>query len=120
MRRLAAIVLIVSGMFVFNAAPSCCESEAAGRAAKSISGEVSSVDWVGGIFLIKWFDTESDVYQEMSFKAPDGFKIKQGTNTTDLAGLEIGDPLVVNYYENPNGSTELISINDTSAYGEEF
>ncbi len=120
MRRLAAIVLIVSGMSVFGAAPSYCESEAAGRAAKSIHGEVSSVDWVGGTFTIKWLDIEFDVYQEMSFNVPDGFKIKKGPDTIDLSDLEIGDPLMVNYYENSDGSTELISVNDSAAFGEEF
>jgi hypothetical protein len=120
MRRLAAIILIIAGAAVFNAAPSYCEAEAPGRMAKSAHGLVSSVDWVGGSFTIKWLDIEFDVYQEMSFKVPDGFKMKKGPNTMDLSELEIGDPLMVNYYENSDGSTELISVNDSASFGEEF
>lgn len=120
MRRLAAIILIISSAMVFKAAPSYCESGASGRAAKSIHGEVSSVDWVGGTFAIKWLDVEFNDYLEMSFKVSDGFKIKKGSDTIYLFDLEIGDPLMVNYYENSDGSTELISVNDSAAFGEEF
>jgi hypothetical protein len=122
MRRLAAIVLIVSGLSVFGAASSYCEAEAEaeGRTEKSVRGQVSSMDWVGGIFAVKWLDVEVNVYQEMTFTVPAGFKIKQGSNTIDLSMLEIGDPLIIKYYENSDGSTELISVNDSSAFGEEF
>jgi len=120
MRRPAAIILIIAGAAVFSAAPYCCGAGSPERAAKSIHGEVSSVDWVSGTLVVKWLDVEFDVFQEISFTVPDGFKIKKGPNTIDLSELEIGDPLIVNYYENPDGSTELININDSAAFGEEY
>lgn len=120
MRRLAAIILIIVSVVAFGSAPSYSDAGTSERPVKTIHGDVSSVDWVSGTFGIKWLDIEYDVYQEMSFTVPDGFKIRKGPNTMDLSELEIGDPLIVNYYANPDGSAELIDINDSASFGEEF
>ncbi len=112
MLRRATVVFIITVMIALIAAPSCCEAEASDRQIKTLRGDVSSVDWVGGILVVKWLEEEFDAYQETTFMVPDDFKITQGTYTIGLADLEIGDSLIVTYYESADGSTELISIND--------
>lgn len=113
MLRLATIILIIMGVVMFSASPSYCVE----RQMKIVHGEVSSVDWVGGILVVKWLEEEFDAYQEITFMVPDRFKISKGAGTIGLSELEIGDTLIVNYYENPDGSTELISITDTAPLG---
>lgn len=117
MHRLMTIVLIIIGVVAFSAAPSYCETEASGRQLKTLHGEVSSVDWVGGMLVVKWLEEEFDAYQEITFMVPDEFKISKGAGTIGLADLEIGDNLVVTYYENADGSTELVSINNMAPLG---
>jgi len=108
MLRRATIIFVIAGMIMLIAATSCCED----RQIKTLRGEVSSVDWVGGILVVKWLEEEFDAYQETTFMVPDNFKITQRTETIGLADLEIGDSLIVTYYESADGSTELVSIDD--------
>jgi hypothetical protein len=113
MRRLGLVIFIIMSVAAFSAAPSYSIE----RQMKVIHGEVSSVDWVGGILVVKWLEEEFDAYQEITFMVPDMFKINKGAGTIGLSELEIGDALIVHYYENPDGSTELISITDTAPLG---
>ncbi len=117
MKKLAVVIFIIMSVAAFCAAPSYCEAAALERQMKVIHGEVSSVDCVGGILVVKWLEEEFDTYQEIKFMIPDRFKISKGAGTIGLSELEIGDSLIVNYYENPDGSTELISITDTAPLG---
>lgn len=114
MLRSATIILIVMSVVAFVVAPCYCEEEAAGRQPRTVNCQVAAVDWVGGILVVSWLQIDINTLQELTFSVPAGFGIKKGTGTIDLADLEIGDALIVTYYENADGSKELVSITDTS------
>ena len=78
---------------------------------KTFRGTVQEIDWAGSLLTVSGMD-------EMTFYVPPGTRIIWGTETVGLSDLEQEDPVVIKYYENPNGAPRASSIMLDRIYSE--
>ena len=83
-------------MFIM-AIPSFCEEE---QEIKMIDGNVVSADWENSSLRVKWFHSPGEAeFEEETLLVPEGLKITKGEDTIGLMDLEVGDHVIVEYYE---------------------
>ena len=86
-------------------------SQEGSRQIKTQEGEVTSLDWVGDTFGLKWYpDPQSSVYNEAVFTISSDTKVIRGSETATSLDVEEGDHAVVNYYIDDNGVQVAKSI----------
>lgn len=105
-----AIIFLVFVAIVCIAAPCYCQD----REVKTADGEVYSMDWAASEIVIRWLEQSDNSYRELILNVPDDAVIRKGSDIIQSSELQISDPVTVKYYENPDGTGTLISLQDTS------
>lgn len=101
---------MVTVIGIYMAAPSYCQD----REVKTTDGEIYSMDWAASEIVVRWLDLSDNSYRELILNIPDDAVIRKGADTIESSELQIADPVTVKYYENPDGTCTLISLEDTS------
>ncbi len=105
-----AIIFLALAAIVGIAAPCYCQD----REIKTTDGKIYSMDWAASKIVVRWLELSDNSYRELILNVPDDAVIKKGTDTIESSELEIADDVTVEYYENPDGTSTLISLEDTS------
>ena len=79
------------------AVPSYCEEK---PEIMTIDASVVSADWVNSSLRVKWFHSPGEVeYEEETLLVPQDAKIIKGEDAIGLMDIEVGDHVIVEYYE---------------------
>ena len=109
------IMLLAAILGIGSAAPCYCQQDLEQpREVKVVDGAVYDLDWVGSKMAVRWLDSHDNSYRELVIDVPDNAVIRKGAKKIDFSELEISDAVTVKYYENPDGTGTLISLQDTT------
>lgn len=96
MNKIVMIIFIISTALVMTA-PSYCEDA---PKIMTIDGNVVSADWVNSSLTVKWFHELGEVeFEEETLLVPQDAKITKGEDSIGLMDIEVGDHVIVEYYE---------------------
>lgn len=109
------VTLLIAVLGIGAAAPCYCQ-QAQGelREVKVVDGIISDLDWAGSKMVVKWLNGYDNSYRELVLAVPDNAVIRKGAEGIDFSELQIDDAVTVRYYENPDGTGTLISLEDTT------
>jgi len=88
------VIFIIVGM-VFSGTCGFCLETTNDNFVRSVTGEVSKVDWVGDKIIVRTF--YGNDYDEITFVAGDGTIITKSDNNISLANINTGDKVTVKY-----------------------
>ncbi len=82
----------------------------------TVEGEITSVDWVGGVIVVRWLQEEPTIgYDEIALQVPGDLKIMKGTDTISLEDLNQFDRVAVQYRKSGSiGLPTVISMTVTN------
>ena len=104
------VIFLVFVAIVCIAAPCYCQD----LEIKSVDGQIYELDWAGSKIVVRWLELSDNSYRELILNVPDDAVIRKGADTIESSELEISDGVTVKYYENPDGTGTLISLEDTT------
>ncbi|MDO8525576.1 MAG: hypothetical protein Q7S07_03710 [Candidatus Omnitrophota bacterium] len=82
------------------AAPGLCQDETQTITVYTIEGEITSLDTVSGIIVVKWTQSYPSItYDEITLKVPDDLIITKGADTIGVEDLNQFDRVAVKYYK---------------------
>lgn len=76
----------------------------------TLKANVVSVDWVGSLICVRWFDQTNNVFDQMVFTVTRDTRIIKGTDDIFLTDLHQQDWVSIKYYDNDLGGLEPVSI----------
>lgn len=97
-----AMVLVVSTQ------PCYSQQETQEIEKQNVMGTVVSTDSVASELVISTYQGN------ISFSVPNDAHITRGEDAIDLDDVEMGDMVTIDYYKNPSGKFEVISIIDSN------
>ena len=107
------VVLLSAVLTIGIIAPCYCQQDQKeSRAIKVVNGTIYDLDWVGSKIVVRWPDASGSDYYELVLDVPDNAAIRRGSEQIDFSELEVSDTVSVKYYENPDGTGTLISLED--------
>jgi hypothetical protein len=109
------IVFLSAILAVGVAAPCYCQQDhEERRAVRVVYGTIYDLDWAASKMVVRWPDASGSAYREMVLDVPDNAVMIRGAEQIDFSELEINDAVTAKYYENPDGTGTLISLEDTT------
>ncbi len=97
MNKILIIICTIVAAALIIALPSYCEEA---QEIKTIDGNVVSADWENSSLTVKWFHSLGELeYEEETLLVPQDVKIIKGEDTIGLMDIEVGDHVIVEYYE---------------------
>jgi len=97
LNKIFIIIGTIIAVVLITAAPSYCEDV---PEIKTIDGNVVSADWENSSLAVKWFHSPGEAeFVETTLLVPENLKIIKGEDTIGLMDLEVGDHVIVEYYE---------------------
>ncbi len=82
------------------AAPGMCQDETRTITVYTIEGEITSLDTVSGIIVVKWTQSYPSItYDEITLKVPNDLSITKGSDTIGVEDLNQFDRVAVKYYK---------------------
>ena len=109
------IVFLSAVLAAGMAAPCHCQQDQAEiSAVRAAEGIIFDLDWAGSKMTVKCADASANNYNELVLNVPDDAVMRRGSEQIDFSELEIDDSVTVKYYENPDGTGTLISLEDTT------
>lgn len=101
-------------MFLLSAvawdAPVYCEDEVTGHKILILKGNVSSVDWVKSMIVVKWFDRSDFRFDEVALYTERNTKITKKGSSIGLGDLNTGDRVIVEFYNDSPNPLKAVSI----------
>jgi hypothetical protein len=86
--------------------PSYCQDEPEAWQIKTASGTISDKDFVASLIVVNTYD------DSLTIKVTDSTRIMNGTERETINELEIGDNVVVKYYDAGFAGLKAISVDD--------
>lgn len=109
------IMLLIAVLGIGAAAPCYCQQDQEQpREVKVADGAIYDLDWAGSKMAVRWLNSYDNSYRELALDVPDNAVMRKGAKKIDFSELEINDAVTVRYYENPDGTGTLISLEDTT------
>ena len=108
MAKIRVYILMILAV-IMAATFSYCQDEPEAWQIKTARGWISQKDWVGSVIAVNTGD------DTLTMKVVDATRIFNGTEKETLADLEIGDNVVVKYYDAGFEGLKAISIDDRNA-----
>jgi len=105
MSRICVIFLTLSSIII-------CAALADDSEDKTISGSVSSIDWVKSTVSVRYADPYTGNTDEILFRATSDSEITRGTDSISLSDVEQGDPVSVNYYKDDLSGLKIRRLSD--------
>ncbi|MFZ5800271.1 MAG: hypothetical protein ACOY3D_02700 [Candidatus Omnitrophota bacterium] len=66
----------------------------------TLKGNVVSVDWVGSLICVRWYDQTNNVFDQMLFKVRRNAQILKGIYNIFLSDIHQQDRVAIEYYDN--------------------
>ncbi|MFH0854920.1 MAG: hypothetical protein V1869_00160 [Candidatus Omnitrophota bacterium] len=105
MNKISIIFLI----FCFIIAPAALADESGD---KSISGTVSSVDWIKSVLSVRYTDPYTGDSDEIALKVTGDSELTRGTESILLFDVEQGDPVSITYYKDDLSGLKIRNLSD--------
>jgi len=89
---------------VISTVPCQCQNDAYESATYNVQGEITSIDSVKGVIVVKWLQEDPIIgYQELVLKVPEDLKIFKGTDTIGFDDVNQFDRVTVQYCRSTSG-----------------
>jgi len=85
---------------------------------KTISGAVSSVDWVASKLSVSFADPYSGNPDEIVLRATGDSELTRGTESISLSDIDQGDPVSVTYYKDDFSGLKIRRLKDLNEANE--
>ncbi|MFH0840101.1 MAG: hypothetical protein V1883_03690 [Candidatus Omnitrophota bacterium] len=107
----ALIVIIVMLIGLASALPSHCAVQPPKKDMKTLAGEMVTKDSVAQTIEVRWLrDPVGRGYDQTTFLVSEEAKITNGIEDIGLEELNMGDKVIIIYYEDPFGELVAIAI----------
>lgn len=101
--------IIIIGVIISAAALTMpCSHGADAPDIRTISGMVTSTDWVRSTIVVRY--AISRTYYDIRLIVPKGVKISKQGDVISFANINIGDPVTVEFYYDPQGAAVALNI----------
>ena len=110
----AGMMILVVFLGIGMSSPCFCAGENTYKEIKTVDGKIDDIDWAGSKIVVKWLDEYTNNFRSVMIDVPDNAIIRKGTEDIGLSELEVSDDVTVKYYEDIEGNSVLISLNDTT------
>jgi len=79
---------------------------------KTISGTISSTDWVKSAVSVRFAQPYTGDMDEVTLRATGDSEIVRGTDSVSLSDIEQGDPVSVTYYKDDLSGLKIRKLSD--------
>ncbi|MFA4981483.1 MAG: hypothetical protein WC592_03330 [Candidatus Omnitrophota bacterium] len=112
---LCGLVMVPGGECQYAAAPGADTDE--DRNTVTIEGQISSIDWVGGVITVRWLQYDPYIkYDEITLSVPRDIKIMKASQPAGFNELSQFDHVTVKYRKDKSVSLpRAVSITVTNA-----
>lgn len=111
MNRISFIFLILAFMIISPALADDSDD-------KTISGSVSSVDWVSSKLSVGFVDPYSGNSDEIALRVTGDSELTRGTESISLSDIEQSDPVSVTYYKDDFSGLKIRRLKDLNEANE--
>ncbi len=105
MNRISIVFLVLSFLIISPALADDSED-------KTISGTVSSTDWVKSVVSVRYADPYTGNTDEINLRSTGDSEITRGTDSISLSDVEQGDPVSVTYYKDDLSGLKIRRLRD--------
>ncbi|MDO8661627.1 MAG: hypothetical protein Q7K98_00170 [Candidatus Omnitrophota bacterium] len=79
---------------------------------KTISGTVTSLDWVKSTLAVRYADPYTGNTDEITLKITGDSELTRGSDSISASDIEQGDPLMVTYYRDDASGLKIRRLTD--------